>query len=251
MAGSMRSSRSGVTGSRHSPSNHCYRINLPILRQPILDCQDNELVALLRAPALWSQDTAANNIQPLNHGLVSEAQQLISAQFPPYAVPSRFFIVNQFELVPASGKINRRALPSVADIAEFHHADAAPPASVIDDGGASLPPKCSTCAGRSSDQRSTGMMTSSTGRSLYCDRTANSATPSGGLSHIGQGLLSETRTAAAIAELPTQTEDARDHAESTVGAQAGPNAHSETSEQTGRAYEFRHFTALQALSRCY
>ena len=102
----------------------------------ILDCQDNELVALLRAPALWSEDSAATNIQPLNHGLVSEAQQLISAQFPPYAVPSRFFIVNQFELVPASGKINRRALPSVADIAEFHHADAAPPASVIDAGGA-------------------------------------------------------------------------------------------------------------------
>ena len=81
----------------------------------MLDCQDNELVALLRAPALWAEDTAGTNIQLLNHGLVNEAQQLISARFPPYAVPSRFFVVNQFELVPASGKINRRALPSVAD----------------------------------------------------------------------------------------------------------------------------------------
>jgi len=53
-----------------------------------------------------------------NHALVGEAQRLISARFPPYAVPSRFFIVNQFELVPASGKINRRALPSVTDVAE-------------------------------------------------------------------------------------------------------------------------------------
>jgi acyl-coenzyme A synthetase/AMP-(fatty) acid ligase len=31
----------------------------------VLDCQDNELVALLRAPVLWSQDTAATNIQCL------------------------------------------------------------------------------------------------------------------------------------------------------------------------------------------
>ena len=99
----------------------------------VLDYQHNELVALLRAPALWSEDITSANIQPLNHALVSEAQRLISARFPPYAVPSRFFIVNQFELVPASGKINRRALPSVTDIADLEQADATVAAAVTDE----------------------------------------------------------------------------------------------------------------------
>ena len=79
----------------------------------VLDCQHNELIALVRAPALRSEDAATTNIQPLNHALVGEAQQLIASRFPPYAIPNRFFVVDQFELVPASGKINRRALPSV------------------------------------------------------------------------------------------------------------------------------------------
>ena len=41
---------------------------------------------------------------------------MVAARFPPYAVPSRFFLVDQFQLVAASGKIDRRALPSVAEI---------------------------------------------------------------------------------------------------------------------------------------
>ena len=82
----------------------------------VLDCQDNELIALLRAPALWRENDASSNVQSLDDPLVAEATQLVAARFPPYAVPSRFFLVDQFQLVAASGKIDRRALPSVAEI---------------------------------------------------------------------------------------------------------------------------------------
>ena len=81
----------------------------------VLDCQDNELIALIRAPSLWQESDTGSNVQSLDDPLVAEAMQMVAARFPPYAVPSRFFLVDQFQLVAASGKIDRRALPSVAE----------------------------------------------------------------------------------------------------------------------------------------
>ena len=63
-----------------------------------------------------------------------------------------------------------------------------------------------------------------------------------------RGLLSETRTAAAIAELPTQRDDEQTSVGSTTETHAGSEAHSEGARQTGRSYGFRHFTALQAMA---
>ncbi|MEK9592690.1 MAG: hypothetical protein VW035_02220, partial [Luminiphilus sp.] len=63
-----------------------------------------------------------------------------------------------------------------------------------------------------------------------------------------RGLLSETRTAAAIAELPTQTEDAQATAEPTADAHPESEAHSDTARQAGRSFGFRQFTALQAMA---
>ena len=82
----------------------------------VLDCQDNELIALIRAPSLWQESDTSSNVQSLDDPLVAEAMQMVAARFPPYAVPSRFFLVDQFQLVAASGKIDRRALPSVTEI---------------------------------------------------------------------------------------------------------------------------------------
>ena len=215
----------------------------------VLDCQDNELVALLRAPALWSQDTAATNIQSLNHGLVSEAQQLISARFPPYAVPSRFFVVNQFELVPTSGKINRRALPSVADVVGFEATESAVSAAFTDDESASLPTEvltlCRAELGPTLDWHDDFIDWGA--HSIAIARLTQQLQATGYPVSV-RGLLSETRTAAAIAELPTQRDDKQQSVGSTSETHAGPEAHSEGGGQTGRSYGFRHFTALQALA---
>ena len=82
----------------------------------VLDCQNDELIALIRAPSLLGDRGAPANVTLLEHPLVHEAQQLLEDRFPPYAVPSRFFIVDQFELLASSGKIDRRALPRVGVI---------------------------------------------------------------------------------------------------------------------------------------
>ena len=215
----------------------------------VLDCQDNELVALLRAPALWSQDTAANNIQPLNHGLVSEAQQLISARFPPYAVPSRFFVVNQFELVPASGKINRRALPSVADVVGLETTESAVSTAFTHDESASLPTEvltlCRAELGPTLDWHDDFIDWGA--HSIAIARLTQQLQAAGYPVSV-RGLLSQTRTAAAIAELPTQRDDEQAPVGSTTGTQAGSEAHSEGARKTGRSYGFRHFSALQAMA---
>ena len=215
----------------------------------VLDCQDNELVALLRAPTLWSEDSAATNIQPLNHALVGEAQQLISARFPPYAVPSRFFVVNQFELVPASGKINRRALPSVAHVAGFEASEADVAPAVTDDEGTSLPAEvlalCRAELGPTLDWHDDFIDWGA--HSIAIARLTQQLQAAGYRVSV-RGLLSETRTATAIAELPIQTADAESPGESTAGADAGSEPLPETARQKGRLFGFRHFTALQALA---
>jgi non-ribosomal peptide synthetase-like protein len=211
----------------------------------VLDYQHNELVVLLRAPALWSEDFTSGNIQPLNHALVGEAQRLISARFPPYAVPSRFFIVKKLEMVPASGKIKRPALPSVTDVGDLEQADATVAASVTDDGGASLPMEvltlCRAELGPTLDWHDDFINWGA--HSIAIARLTQQLQAAGYPVSV-RGLLSETRTAAAIAQLPTHIEDQQETAEPATPTHAALEAVS----QASRSYGFRQFTALQALS---
>ena len=213
----------------------------------VLDCQNNELVALLRAPALWSEDTTSTNIQPLNHALAGMAQQLISTQFPPYAVPSRFFLVNQFEWVPASGKINRRALPSVAEIAEFEASEVVAKAAVTNDESTSFPAEvlalCRAELGATLDWHDDFVNWGA--HSIAIARLTQQLQAAGYRVSV-RGLLSETRTAAAIAQLPTHLEDQQDSAQPT--APTPTHAISEDPSQSSRSYGFRQFSALQALA---
>ena len=89
--------------------------HFPAIETAVLDCQNDELVALLRAPSLLPATALPGNIHRLDHDLIDDAQRLISERYPPYSVPSRFFVVHEFKLVSASGKIDRQALPSVND----------------------------------------------------------------------------------------------------------------------------------------
>jgi len=83
----------------------------------VLDCQNNELIAFIRAPSLWPQTHTNSNVQLLEQPLLAEAQTLVGQKFPPYAVPSRVFLIDQFDLLATSGKIDRRALPKVTALA--------------------------------------------------------------------------------------------------------------------------------------
>jgi amino acid adenylation domain-containing protein len=48
----------------------------------VLDCQNNELIAFIRAPSLWGQTQANANVQLLEQPLLAEAQALVRGKIP-------------------------------------------------------------------------------------------------------------------------------------------------------------------------
>lgn len=92
--------------------------HFPEIDTAVLDCQNDELVAFIRAPSLWVSDSDVANTAPLRHDMCERARAMIAQTNPPYAVPGRFFLIRDFTLMPASGKIDRRSLPRVADIVD-------------------------------------------------------------------------------------------------------------------------------------
>ena len=81
----------------------------------VLDCQNDELIAFIKSaqserPAAGAQTAVALLQAPW----IERAQESLRRKFPTYAVPSRYFQVESFNLVPASGKIDRRALPNIS-----------------------------------------------------------------------------------------------------------------------------------------
>ena len=88
--------------------------HFPEIETAVLDNQGDELIAFIRAPTLKNSDKPTLTSTALNHPLVAQAQRLVQERLPPYAVPSRFFLVDRFTLIATSGKIDRRALPRIS-----------------------------------------------------------------------------------------------------------------------------------------
>ena len=108
--------------------------NFSEIETAVLDNQEDELIAFIRAPSLESPQDPLLTTAVVAHPVIAQAQALISERFPPYAIPSRFFLVKRFELVGTSGKINRRALPQVSTNTRGISARSAPkPAPINED----------------------------------------------------------------------------------------------------------------------
>jgi len=218
----------------------------PEIETAVLDVQQDELVALLRAPALLP-GTNAERVAALAHPLVERAQALIAERFPPYAVPSRFFGVDRFELMPASGKINRRALPQIeiADVIAYSKGHNNSPASETP-GGARESAVLSLC--RSELGASLGWHDDFVdwgAHSIAIARLTQKLQAEGYPVSV-RALLSDTRSAAAIAAL-TPIAASSQQKFSAQSAAASENARAIPSRQFG----FNAFSALQALGAVF
>lgn len=103
----------------------------------VLDCQNDELVAFIQLPI---SETASidTDFGPslLQADWVEKAREMLGQSFPAYAVPSRYFSIPRFNLVAASGKIDRRALPDISSVSgpsEFLHPAVDPKESLPED----------------------------------------------------------------------------------------------------------------------
>lgn len=80
----------------------------------VLDYQNEELVAFVRAPSLPGQ--GADAVAPAPLEWAAQVRQKLAAQLPPPSVPDRIFLVEQFVLKPLSGKIDRQRIPDLAQL---------------------------------------------------------------------------------------------------------------------------------------
>ena len=211
----------------------------------VLDCQNDELIALIRAPSLLGDRGGPASVTLLEHPLVHEAQQLLEDRFPPYAVPSRFFIVDQFELLASSGKIDRRALPRVGALTAAGRGYSAQSASIGPADDSDLPDSLlALCRqelgpelGWYDDFVEWGA------HSIAIARLTQNLQEKGYAVSV-RGLLSDTRTAAAIAKL-TQTESDETDLPNIRGAEKRAI---EPASVQGRVMSFKTFSAAQAVA---
>ena len=87
----------------------------------VLDCQNDELIAFVKLPeSSQISDSSSVDAFLLRAPWIDRAHQLLKRSFPDYAVPSRYFAVRKFNLVLASGKIDRKALPKISKNLELN-----------------------------------------------------------------------------------------------------------------------------------
>ncbi len=75
----------------------------------VLDYQNGELVAFVRAPSLFEANT--EDAVPAPADWCARTLATLARQLPPPSVPGRIFLVGRFAMKPVSGKIDRERLP--------------------------------------------------------------------------------------------------------------------------------------------
>ena len=214
----------------------------------VLDCQNDELIAFIKLPeSSQISDSSSADVFLLRESWIDRVHQSLKKSFPDHAVPSRYFAVRKFNLVSASGKIDRKALPKISKSLELNE-------NQID-----LDSKNQHQTSESIDQEVLGICRSILGETLdpnddFLDWGAHSisiAQLSQSLQFAGypvtvRSLLSDTRTASAISKIPKQVFNSE--AINADSEQAQPNhyAPDETLE-TARPIDFRRFSFLQAI----
>ena len=212
----------------------------------VLDSQNNELVALVRSPKLWQESDERGSIRTLPSFIRSRAQALIGKSHPPHAIPTRFFMVDKFELVGASGKIDRQALPQISQF------------FVADSSGKSIAGQESE-SNHERDPAVLAMCRAELGASLdwhddFMDWGAHSIAiaqltqtlQSAGYDVSVRSLLSDHRSAEKIADLSINSDAAAQTRDESVSARASKNQKQQDVVQ-GTPLSFRHFSLMQAV----
>lgn len=80
----------------------------------VLDYQNDELIAFVRAPSITDEEAPEVTAAP--EAWASRVTESLAGKLPPPSVPTRIFLVREFVLKPVSGKIDREHLPGLADL---------------------------------------------------------------------------------------------------------------------------------------
>ncbi len=80
----------------------------------VLDYQNQELVAFIKAPSIL--DCGTHIAVPAPEEWSERILQTLKGQLPSPSIPSRIFLVENFAMKPLSGKINRDCLPDLSSL---------------------------------------------------------------------------------------------------------------------------------------
>ena len=87
----------------------------------VLDYQNEELIAFVRAPSLAPKELAVAAPAPAQWS--ARVLKTLSQQLPAPAIPSRIFLVEKFVMKSVSGKIDRECLPELSHLQQPSQAD--------------------------------------------------------------------------------------------------------------------------------
>jgi non-ribosomal peptide synthetase-like protein len=93
----------------------------PEIEAAVLDYQNEELVAFVIAPSVSEGDIPVVAAAPAEW--TARAMANLASQLPAPSVPSRIFLVEEFVMMPVSGKIDRGCLPKLSDLLTNAKAD--------------------------------------------------------------------------------------------------------------------------------
>ena len=94
----------------------------------VLDYQNQELVAFIKAPSFM--DSSTSMVMPAPEGWSAQTLEVLRKQLPSPAIPSRIFLVDNFVMKPLSGKIDRGCLPELSSLRG--RSDDGVPSNVVD-----------------------------------------------------------------------------------------------------------------------
>jgi non-ribosomal peptide synthetase-like protein len=80
----------------------------------VLDYQNEELIAFVVAPSLYDSQSSTAVSAPRQWA--DRATEILAGQLPAPSVPTRFVLVENFQLKPVSQKIDREKLPRLTDV---------------------------------------------------------------------------------------------------------------------------------------
>jgi non-ribosomal peptide synthetase-like protein len=84
------------------------------IKAAILDYQNETLVAFVAAPSVWEGEMSV--VAPAPAEWAARVMAILAKQLPAPSIPTRIFLVEQFDMKSVSGKIDRQGLPNLSHL---------------------------------------------------------------------------------------------------------------------------------------
>jgi non-ribosomal peptide synthetase-like protein len=84
------------------------------IKAAVLDYQNETLVAFVAAPSVWEGEMSA--VAPAPAEWTARVVAILAKQLPAPSIPTKIFLVEQFDMKAVSGKIDRKCLPNLSHL---------------------------------------------------------------------------------------------------------------------------------------